>query len=91
MPGETQYIDPKKDIHTKQDIQYNSDNKLKKYILNNVFNSIDKNKNYDQVDKQISYDAIKIETEELLNREKAIFTINSIIIVGLIIIIFRIG
>ena len=85
------YQDPTNDIHRKQDIQYNSDNKVKTNILNKVFKSINKNKGYDQVDKIISYNAIQTETEELLNREKTFFTINSIIIVGLIIIIFRIG
>jgi hypothetical protein len=91
MPEEVKYIDPKESIHSKQDIQYNSDNKRKKIILNDIFKSIKNNKEYDPFDKEISYDAIQIETEELLNREKTIFTINSIIIIGLIITIFRIG
>jgi len=44
----------------------------------------------DPISKLQTYEAIKIETEQLLTREKIIFTINSIITVGLIVITFRV-
>jgi hypothetical protein len=44
----------------------------------------------DPISKLQTYDAIKIETDQLLTREKIIFTINSIITVGLIVITFRV-
>jgi len=44
----------------------------------------------DPISKLQTYEAIKIETEQLLTREKIIFTINSIITVGLIIVTFRV-
>ena len=44
----------------------------------------------DPISKLQTYEAIKIETEQLLTREKIIFTINSIITVGLIVITFQV-
>ena len=44
----------------------------------------------DPISKLQSYEVIKIETEKLLNREKILFTINSIVTVGLIITVFRV-
>ena len=44
----------------------------------------------DPISKLQSYEAIKIETEQLLKREKILFTINSIVIIGLIVATFRV-
>ena len=44
----------------------------------------------DPISKLQTYEAIKIETEQLLTREKIIFTINSIITVGLIVTTFHV-
>lgn len=44
----------------------------------------------DPISKLQTYEAIKIETEQLLTREKIIFTINSIITVGLLVITFQV-
>jgi hypothetical protein len=44
----------------------------------------------DPISKLQTYEAIKIETEQLLTREKIIFTINSIITAGLIVITFQV-
>ena len=73
--------------------QYNLDNITKSDLVTNIFNTLEQNKkyDYDSVDKEISYNSIQIETNNLLNREKTLFTINTIIIIGLVIIIFRIG
>ena len=46
-------------------------------------------KNDDPINKLESYEAIKIETDSLLVREKTFFMINSIVTVGLIITLFR--
>ena len=72
------------------DKEYNANNKIKKSVINKIFKKIKINKNYDIIDKQITYNAIQIETEQLLNREKMLFIINNIIIIGLVITIFRI-
>ena len=37
-----------------------------------------------------SYDAIQIETENLLKREKTLFVINSIVTLGLLITLFKV-
>jgi hypothetical protein len=52
----------------------------KKDILGNIA----KIRKKDPMDKLQSYEPIKIETENLLIREKILFTINSVVIVGLI-------
>jgi hypothetical protein len=42
------------------------------------------------LEKIQSYDAIQIETENLLKREQTIFMINSIITIGLLITLFKV-
>lgn len=42
------------------------------------------------LEKIQSYDAIQIESENLLKREKTIFMINSIITIGLLITLFKV-
>jgi hypothetical protein len=44
----------------------------------------------DPISKLETYEPIKIETEQLLKREKILFTINSIVIIGLIVATFHV-
>jgi hypothetical protein len=66
---------------------YNKDNSIKNDLVNNIYSSIIHNTN--PINKQISFNAIQIETENLLKREQTLFTINIIISVCLIFTIFK--
>lgn len=68
-------------------MEYNNNNHIKTQISNKILLSMRNNEN--PLNKQISYNAIQIETEKLLNREKTIFTINTVIAVCLFITIFK--
>ena len=48
------------------------------------------NTNKSTLSKIQSYDAIQIETEQLLKREKTLFIINSIVTLGLLITLFNV-
>ena len=66
----------------------NDTNKVNMNIINNIIDNLEKkNVSYNV---KISYDAVKVETEKLLNREITLFIVNSIITVGLMITAFRI-
>jgi len=66
---------------------YNNNNSIKNNLVNNIYSSVIHNTN--PINKQISFDAIQIETENLLKREQTIFTINIIISVCLFFTIFK--
>ena len=79
-------------------MDYNNNLKVRAKLTNNIFTYIENDTtdltNYKGIkqgvlNKQISYDAILIETERLLNREKTLFTINTIITLCLFIAIFK--
>lgn len=65
---------------------YETINKKKTRELNNLEIIIKK----DPITKLESYDAIIIETEQLLIREKTMFIINSIVTFGLLITLFQV-
>lgn len=48
------------------------------------------NKNNSILDKIQSYDAIQIETYQLLKREQTLFMINSVVTLGLLITLFKV-
>ena len=66
----------------------NDTNKVNMNIINNIAHELEK-KN-DSYIANNTYDAVKVETERLLNRELTLFMINSVITVGLMITVFRI-
>ena len=68
-------------------MDYNNNNKIKTQLTNNIVSTIINSE--DPLNKQISYDAIHIESERLMNREKMLFTINTIVVIGLFIAIFK--
>ena len=55
-----------------------------------VINDIVKNVKRDPISKLESYDAILIETNRLLKREETLFIINSIVSIGIVIILFKV-
>jgi hypothetical protein len=71
-------------IKENQEYKQNIDNK------SSILGKLGVIRKNDPISKLQTYEAIKIETEQLLTREKIIFTINSIITVGLIVITFRV-
>ena len=73
-------------LNEKNTIEYKRNNDAKKAALINL----GKLKSKEPISKLQTYEAIKIETEQLLTREKIIFTINSIITAGLIVITFQV-
>ena len=73
-------------------MDYNSGITTKTKLTNNILDFINKDDSLNQQgirNKKITYDAIKIETTRLLNREKILFNINTIIAVCLFITIFK--
>jgi|UniRef100_A0A6C0ET66 hypothetical protein len=66
---------------------YNNIIDSKSNLTNKIFYSMSNNEK--PLTKQISYNAIQIETEKLLNREKTLFTINTVVAVCLFITIFK--
>jgi hypothetical protein len=71
-------------IKENQEYKQNIDNK------SSILGKLGVIRKNDPISKLQTYEAIKIETEQLLTREKIIFTINSIITVGLIVITFNV-
>lgn len=69
--------------NTREYKQYNSN----KYA---VISELARLRSKDPISKLQTYEPIKIETENLLIREKTLFMINSVVIVGLMITAFRI-
>ena len=67
-------------------IQYKENNEIKDAVLGNL----GKLRSKDPMSKLQTYEAIKIETEQLLIREKTLFIINSVVTVGLMITALRI-
>jgi len=68
-----------KAINDKNTKEYNQLNENKKALLINL----GKIKSKEPISKLQTYEAIKIETEQLLIREKTLFIINSVVTVGL--------
>lgn len=68
-------------INEKNNINYKINNKNKDAVLDNLA----KIKSKDPISKLQTYEAIKIETEQLLKREKTLFIINSVVTVGLMV------
>ena len=62
---------------------YNDDNEDKTKLLNSIVSSAQKD------DNKISYNAIQIETEQLLIREKTFFVMNTFVSLFLFIVIFK--
>ena len=58
--------------------------------LNNAYSNLDDTILNYTVPKIKSYDAIIIETNRLLEREHALFVINSIVTIGLVITVFNV-
>lgn len=65
---------------------YKLNNNNKSAVISNLVKTIKK----DPISKLESYDAIIIETERLLIREKTFFMINSVVTVGLLITLFQV-
>jgi hypothetical protein len=65
----------------------NDTNKVNMNIINNIVDELKTNNSYFE---NTTYDAAKVETERLLNREMSLFMINSVITLGLMITVFRI-
>uniref|UniRef100_A0A6C0D1J3 Uncharacterized protein n=1 Tax=viral metagenome TaxID=1070528 RepID=A0A6C0D1J3_9ZZZZ len=75
-----------KAINDQNDQNYKQYNQNKNAVLINL----GKLKSKEPVSKLQTYEAIKIETEQLLIREKTIFIINSVVTVGLMVAAIRI-
>jgi hypothetical protein len=73
-------------LNNQDTTQYRTHNQNKQVVLNNL----GKLKSKEPISKLQTYEAIKIETEQLLIREKTLFIINSIVTVGLLVATFRI-
>ena len=73
-------------LNNQDTAQYRTHNQNKQVVLNNL----GKLKSKEPISKLQTYEAIKIETEQLLIREKTLFIINSIVTVGLLVATFRI-
>jgi hypothetical protein len=73
-------------INQENTAEYKKNNEDKMALLNNL----GKLKSKEPISKLQTYEAIKIETEQLLIREKTIFIINSIVTVGLMVATLRI-
>ena len=73
-------------LNEKNTIEYKRNNDAKKAALINL----GKLKSKEPISKLQTYEAIKIETEQLLIREKTLFIINSIVTVGLMVTAIRI-
>jgi hypothetical protein len=63
---------------------------MSRYEINKAYSEFEETKNNEFVPKIESYDAIIIETNRLLQREHALFIINSIVTIGLIITVFKV-
>ena len=74
------------EILEKNNINYKKNNDNKISVLNNLGNL----KSKEPISKLQTYEAIKIETEQLFKREKTLFIINSIVTVGLMVVTIRI-
>jgi hypothetical protein len=75
-----------KAINDQNDQKYKQYNQNKNAVLINL----GKLKSKEPVSKLQTYEAIKIETEQLLIREKTLFIINSVVTVGLTVAAIRI-
>ena len=75
-----------KAINDENDKKYKEYNQKKNAVLINL----GKLKSKEPVSKLQTYEAIKIETEQLLIREKTLFIINSVVTVGLMVAAIRI-
>jgi hypothetical protein len=64
-------------------MSYNNDNEVKTQLLNSIMSSVQND------ETKISYNAIQIETEQLLNREKTYFIINTFVSLFLFVVIFK--
>ena len=74
------------EIIAKNNIKYKKNNDDKKAVLFNL----GKLKSNEPISKLQTYEAVKIETEQLLIREKTLFIINSVVTVGLMVVAIRI-
>jgi len=74
------------EILARNNINYKKNNDNKKAVLTNL----GKLKSKEPISKLQTYEAIKIETEQLFIREKTLFIINSIVTVGLMVVTIRI-
>lgn len=70
----------------KNNTEYKKNNDDKKAVLINL----GKLKSKEPISKLQTYEAIKIETEQLLIREKTLFIINSVVTIGLMVATIRI-
>jgi hypothetical protein len=73
-------------LNNKDTAQYRKHNQDKQALLN----KLGKIKSKEPISKLQTYEAIKIETEQLLIRERTLFIINSIVTVGLMVATIRI-
>ena len=73
-------------LNNQDTAQYRKHNQDKQALLNNL----GKIKSKEPISKLQTYEAIKIETEQLLIRERTLFIINSIVTVGLMVATIRI-
>ena len=64
----------------------NDTNKANMNIINNIVDQIENSDSHNE----IKYEAMKVETEKLLNREITLFMINGVLTLGLMITVFRI-
>jgi len=68
----------------------NDTNQKNTNILNNIVKQLQKSKHSNMKDHISTYDSVKVETDKLLNRERTLFMINSVVTLGLIITVVRI-
>lgn len=64
----------------------NDTNKANMNIINNIVDQLEESNSHNET----KYEAVKVETEKLLNREISLFMINGVLTLGLMITVFRI-